>query len=395
MKKLAILLILCLLLCGCAAKPVPAETVPAPSGTAATEAPSPAPDGTEPPAAESAADPATEAPETEPVETFALETEPSDETAPETELPPDTAPVPTEPYEPLFTEIRHDLITPTERLYIGEKISAIYSDLVRQLLFDRPALLQMTDSYDENLTFWTVFHQSPYAFLIKDFTYTSDHTGCYIEYAYSGEEQADIIAFIDGEYLTILNECVRPGMTDTEKVLSLYHYFGNRVRYNYEWYEAMISSENDWATPDIEVYEALKTNLGVCHSYSYLMQFALQQLDIDCWRITGAMADDSGFHMWIIAALEGEYYQFDVTWDSAAGDGTVGLHYFGMTDEERIMSGINADYRIGIDVALNGLPCTSDRFYWLRDVADYRVLGDGRLEVLRDGFGEWETVDIP
>ena len=81
-------------------------------------------------------------------------------------------------------------------------------------------------------------------------------------------------------------------------------------------------SDDKYLFPDIEVYDALKSNKGVCHSYTYLCQFALEQLGIECIRVDGLMKEDPDIgHMWLLVKLDGKFYHCDPTWDSH-GDGT-------------------------------------------------------------------------
>ena len=62
-------------------------------------------------------------------------------------------------------------------------------------------------------------------------------------------------------------------------------------------------TENNTVQPTS--YEALKTNKGVCHTYTYLCEFTLQQLRIECLRFSGDMTDkkDEG-HMWLVVRID-------------------------------------------------------------------------------------------
>ena len=47
----------------------------------------------------------------------------------------------------------------------------------------------------------------------------------------------------------------------------------------------------------------------------------VREVDIDARVITGnaVRGNDSGYHAWNIASLDGVYYNIDVTWDSHSG----------------------------------------------------------------------------
>lgn len=301
----------------------------------------------------------------------------------------------TEPPGVLFTAIDHYVMSESQKYYAEEEMKAAYPAFVDALLYERPEVVELTDDYDCNLALWSAFRESPYYFLIADYAFTDNHTASKVTYAYSAEEQAQRIAYIDNEYLTMLNACITPDMTELEKVLSVYHYFGTRIDYDYRWLEEMHTASEQWLYPEIVIYEALQTNLGVCHSYSYLMQFAMQQLGIPCWCVSGDMADRDEGHMWNIIMIDGQTYHCDLTWDSSNVDDTVGLRYFGMTDEERLAGGVSENYKVSIDAVFDGLPCTSTLLAAIRDVTEYRLLGTGQLAVQRNYESQWETVALP
>ena len=252
-------------------------------------------------------------------------------------------------------------LSPTEVSYFKKALDAIFA---------RKSKIRLTDDYDSNLRIGIALHNSPYYFLVKEDNYTSDHKTMKFTYTYSSKKQEEMRKYIDNEYLTILNKIITPGMNDLEKVLAVYRYFASRISYNYEWLDGLNMSDDKFLYPEIEIYEALKTNRGVCHSYSYLCEFALQQLNIKCLRVTGEMKDkpEDG-HMWLLVQIDGNWYHCDPTWDSTDAN-TVGLQYFGMTDEDRAASGVNFTYT-SIDTAFGNVSCTSTLFKDFRDVTNF------------------------
>lgn len=67
-------------------------------------------------------------------------------------------------------------------------------------------------------------------------------------------------------------------------------------------------------------------------------------------------------------------YYLDPTWDRGE-DGTVGLNYFGMTDEERLYSGVE-NFEFSYDGSYGKINCNNDRFKDFRDVIDFQFSED-------------------
>lgn len=290
------------------------------------------------------------------------------------------------PQKPLFTEIDHYVINPVVNSFLSEEGKAVYPALIDGIL-NRQEEIRLTDDYDTNLALMLAARYTPYYFLVEDDTFTRDHKSVRFTYAYNAEEQREKAAYIDQEYLNILNSCITPEMNDVERTLAVYGYFGSRISYDYAWLDELDMAEDKYLFPDIEVYDALKTNRGVCHSYTYLCEFALDQLGIECIRVDGLMKDepDTG-HMWLMVKLDGKYYHCDPTWDSH-GDGTCGLEYFGMTDEERDASGIDME-SVMVDSAYGDVTANSVRFDDLHDITSFTMDAEHRMTAERQGRTE-------
>lgn len=292
------------------------------------------------------------------------------------------------PEKPLFSEINHYVINPVVNSYLSEEGKAVYPALIDGIL-NRQEEIRLTDDYDTNLALVLAARYTPYYFLVEDDTFTRDHKSVRLTYAYNAEEQREKAAYIDQEYLDILNSCITPEMNDVEKTLAVYCYFASRISYDYAWLDELNMAEDKYLFPDIEVYDALKTNKGVCHSYTYLCEFALEQLGIECIRVDGVMRDDPDTgHMWLMVKLDGKYYHCDPTWDSH-GDGTCGLEYFGMTDEERDASGVDMG-SVMVDSAYGDVTADSMRFDDLHDITSFTMNAEHRMTVQR--YGQTEVV---
>lgn len=282
--------------------------------------------------------------------------------------------------EPVITEINHYVIKADDRACMNEEMLSCFRKAV-DAVFARKEEVRLTDSWDNNLIIMGALQNSPYSFVLDDFDLTDDHKSMYFEYGYSAEEQEEMYTYMDNEYLSILNEIISKDMGELEKVLAVYHYFASRISYNYSWLEGFDLSDEKYLYPDIEIYEALKTNQGVCHSYSYLCEFALQQLGVECLPVTGVMTDSDEGHMWLIVRIDGKYYHCDPTWDS--GGEQVSLRYFGMTDDECRARGVDG-FEISYDNMYGEIICDDSRFSKWRDVYDYHLNGDHTITLYRD-----------
>lgn len=291
---------------------------------------------------------------------------------------------------PMFTEIRHDVLCADQRTYTTDETMEGFRKTLAAIEAHEDKV-RVTDSWDDNLWIMSLLRTSPYAFVLEEYDLTRDHKSIYFEYKYSKEEIREMYDFIDQEYLKILNEIIWPGMSQAEQVLAVYQYFGDRISYDYDWLEALDMSDEKFMFPDIVVYEALKTGYGVCHTYSYLCQFALQQLGIESVRASADMQDSDSGHMWLIVWIDGECYHIDPTWDSK-WNGT-GLNYFGMTDDECEDRGVVRNWRVNIDVALD-VDCDSERFDSLHDVSRFELLGNNRLKVWRGENENYEIISL-
>lgn len=292
--------------------------------------------------------------------------------------------------EPYLTEINHYVVSPADEQYMTDEKMEFYT-IAMDAMFAHEDYVKLTDSYDDNLNILGYMQDNPYTVILSDFDITSDHMGMEFEYAYSAEECAEMVRFMDEEFLNIINGNIRADMNDLEKVLAIYKYFGERISYDYDWLEKYELSEDKFMYPDVTVYQALKTDKGVCHTYTYLCRFALQQLGIKCEKACADMTNGE-CHMWPIIWLDGKAFHIDPTWDSDGAGTATGLRYFGMTDEENIDRGMVDNWSCTIDMALD-IECSDSRFSSWRDIAGYELIGDHMIRVTRES-GEQEKIDL-
>lgn len=256
-------------------------------------------------------------------------------------------------------KINHYVLNTDVEKCASEQVKKIYKKLI-DAIYQRKEKIYLSKSYDDNLYALSILKDNPAYFVVKDTSFFNNHQSVKIYYNYKKSEHDKILNFIDEEYLNILNEIIMPDFNELDKVLAVYHYFSSRIEYDYDWLDGFNTSDEKYLYPDITVYEALKTNKGVCHSYSYLCHYAYQQLGINSFCVTGDMLDGSGGHMWLLVEIYGKYYHIDPTWDRGI-DEEVGLEYFGMTDKERGKD-LTINYNIEIDTNFGDISCTDTAF---------------------------------
>jgi hypothetical protein len=296
--------------------------------------------------------------------------------------PPSPSPEPT-PAGPVLTEINHYFVPPDENAHMDDAAKENYRRLV-DAVFRRDPEIRLSDSYDENLFSAYMLKECPYYFLVESLKFSGDHKTILLTYAYSERVQTEMVRFLDDEFLSILNGMIRTEDNELERVLKVYRYFSHRIEYNYDWYYALHETEDPYLFPNIEVYEALKTNRGVCHSYSFLCNFALAQLNIDSFGVTGSLiADENEYHMWLLVKINGKFYYCDPTWDRT-DDTRVGLNYFGMTQERRIASGVLPDgnFLQWHEEEYGDAVCDDLTFSIFEDVVDFSFTDNHMIELV-------------
>ena len=116
------------------------------------------------------------------------------------------------------------------------------------------------------------------------------------------------------------------GLDEQGKMLYLYKYLCDNVRYNYglyyEWNDASL------------LYDALVLHSTVCAGYAEGLHVLCALAGIDGFILTGEVdplgsADD--LHAWNVVRINGQYYEFDATWDE--GLTPADYVYFGMSED--------------------------------------------------------------
>ena len=115
------------------------------------------------------------------------------------------------------------------------------------------------------------------------------------------------------------------GLDERGKMLYLYKYLTDNVRYDYDDYYI----ETNWCL----LYDALVRHKTVCAGYTEALYYLCNLAGIDCITIVGYVNDSyqPGSHIWNVARIDGQYYQFDSTWDE--GLSPADYAYFGVSTD--------------------------------------------------------------
>lgn len=109
------------------------------------------------------------------------------------------------------------------------------------------------------------------------------------------QEEAEIKKYKE----KIIEEIIKDGMTDLEKIRAVHDYLVKNISYD-------LGVERD-------VYTIFTEGKGVCSGYAEAFKMLLDTLGIECILVFGIAEDE--YHEWNAVKLNGEWYHIDVTWD--------------------------------------------------------------------------------
>ena len=126
---------------------------------------------------------------------------------------------------------------------------------------------------------------------------------------------------------------------------------------NIEYYNGTISFDAVPLPDYMNVYGGLTEKIGICQTYTKLMQYLCLQVGVNASQISGFSADGEA-HMWNVVEIDDMWYHLDVTWDDPViaednGESYRYYNYFNLTEDEILKDHI-------VDDDYNYLPaCTS------------------------------------
>ena len=118
-------------------------------------------------------------------------------------------------------------------------------------------------------------------------------------------------AQVDEKVAEVLDGLQLSGLTEYQKIKSIYDYICSSVRYDYD------NLTDDSYTLKFSAYAALVDKKAVCQGYASLFYRMAVDAGIDARVIAG---DAGGSHAWNIVRLGKRYFNVDSTWDAGKTD---------------------------------------------------------------------------
>ena len=126
------------------------------------------------------------------------------------------------------------------------------------------------------------------------------------------------------------------GYSDYEKLLAYDRYVVKNCYYllDNDGPEGTLHLDGDYRAP----YSALVNGYAVCEGYARSTCYAMRRFGIPCIYVHGPTG--SGHHAWNMVKTDGQWYQYDATWNDSNDDGRYidYLPYFNITDERMYRS---------------------------------------------------------
>ncbi len=121
----------------------------------------------------------------------------------------------------------------------------------------------------------------------------------------------------------ILEEIIKPGMTDYEKELAIHDYIVANCKYGQN------DKTKEYA---FRAYGCLMEGVAVCNGYAEAMSLLLTCAGVENGIMTGSAGEE--LHAWNVVKLDDQWYQVDATWNDPIPDnGEFVTHtYFNVTD---------------------------------------------------------------
>lgn len=270
-------------------------------------------------------------------------------------------------YKPI-TSINHYAIEPDDELYMNDKDKEYYKKLMDALL-NRQESVQLCDDEQQNNYYIDLLKQSPYYFFASSCTLNQNIVE--FEFAFTQQQQLEMLSFIDSEFLKIVNFDSHEADNTLDKILKVYAATASTLTYDNERTDNKQLSSPLFNYPADEIYKAFKEQKSLCYGFAYIFRFALLQYDIDCFCVYGPCSNRDEAHMWNIFKYNGNFYTCDSAWDRSDGDYPQ-LYHFGKTDAERTSDGlIMLDFSSNLFDGYEKIECTDDMFKIFRGVSRY------------------------
>nr|MDD6335874.1 transglutaminase-like domain-containing protein [bacterium] len=234
---------------------------------------------------------------------------------PVTTLPPTPTPSAT-PVPGVQVTVDFTKLDACAKAYLGEEGVWDYQNMVNAILKREGSYTLKNSSEDINgFIMDSIFRSQCLLRALVPQTSVSDNgKTLYFTYRYDQAMHVQEIMAFEQSFQAIIADIIKPGYNELDSALEIYRYFATRFSYDYSFDPSL--------GIDIEVYDALKDDLAVCHTFANACRFALQQLGIESAEGRGISTLDESFHAWLQVKLDGQWYHLDPTFENGDTQGT-------------------------------------------------------------------------
>lgn len=133
--------------------------------------------------------------------------------------------------------------------------------------------------------------------------------------------------------------CITLEMSDYDRELALYTWLTTHVDYDQSHYSKQGAPRTSY-----QPYGPLINGTGVCLGYATTFQLLMDMAGIECITVIGAGFQNEENHAWNMVCLDGAWYCVDSTWDSGPDVAYFGFRYFNVTSDWMARTGHQWDY---------------------------------------------------
>lgn len=261
-----------------------------------------------------------------------------------------------------------------ERQFTDEEFE-MYNKLIEGI-FNRENFIPMSDNDESNTKVCKAIYNSVYNDALNLFLYNDETDNAVVTFIYNDyEDQDKMFKYVEKEMKRIYDELFEDDMNFFDKLVVLFGYAADKFKYPLYYPKEYV--QPDGSLLKIPVSYLLKNNCGVCHTYSYFLDYFCQLEGKESYLITGKTGHTA--HMWNMIKLDnGKYYFFDITTAILRGK-LLNQKFvcFGMTNAEYKMY----DYSIPKENMIEPLKKDGvSSLKELRNINSYKYLGNHIFE---------------
>lgn len=196
----------------------------------------------------------------------------------------------------------------------GAYVISTYQDLIKvtnQLTGQKSAQIAIINpELDYEIMQKVLLSQCGYGYIIYSFNDDATKLLASAPIGMTLEQCVDRIEKADEYAENILKSIITTGMSDEEKIKSVYDYVTSTVVYDPEFK----GSTSDVSIDSTTAYGAFKNKTAICGGYANAVYLLLSHLNIPCYNVTGK--GQGVDHMWNVIQYNDTFLYFDATWDA-------------------------------------------------------------------------------